>query len=84
MRACPIHDSSAVAYLLAPQLYTVERGPVRVIAEGIAMGQTILGPTPERYASDAWLNRPDCDVCTGVDADAVRALYLETLALAGQ
>ena len=84
VRACPIHDSSAVAYLLAPQLYTVERGPVRVIAEGIAMGQTILGPTPERYASDAWLNRPDCDVCTGVDDDAVRALYLETLALAGQ
>lgn len=83
-RACPIHDSSAVAYWLAPHLYAVEEGPVRVIAEGIAMGQTILGLTPDRYESDAWLDRPSCRVCVDVDADAVKALYLETLALAGQ
>ena len=48
------------------------------------MGQTILGLTPDRYESDAWLDRPACKVCIDVDADAVKALYLETLALAGQ
>ncbi len=78
-RACPIHDSSAVACLLAPALYTREDGPVRVAREGIAMGQTILGPHPERYESDAWRDRPDCSVCVAVDAEAVRSLYLRTL-----
>ena len=84
-RVCPIHDSSAVACLLAPALYTVDEGPVRVATEGIAMGQTILGTHPERYAIDAWRGRPSCRVCTVVDADGVRSLYLRTLqALAAQ
>lgn len=78
-RACPIHDSSAVACLLAPALYTWESGPVRVVREGVAMGQTIFGPHPERYESDAWRDWPECRVCVAVDADAVRALYLRTL-----
>lgn len=78
-RFCPIHDSSAVACLLAPQLYRRERGPVRVVRDGIAMGQTILGAHPERYASDAWLNRPACEVCVEVQPEGVRKLYLDTL-----
>jgi len=78
-RFCPIHDSSAVACLLAPELYGRESGPVRVVREGIAMGQTILGLHPERYASDAWLCRPSCEVCVEVDAQRVKTLYLDTL-----
>jgi inosine-uridine nucleoside N-ribohydrolase len=78
-RFCPIHDSSAVACLLAPQLYRRESGPVRVVRDGIAMGQTILGLHPDRYASDAWLDRPSCEVCVEVDAEGVKALYLATL-----
>ncbi|MEE4277027.1 MAG: nucleoside hydrolase [Halieaceae bacterium] len=81
-RACPIHDSSAVACLLAPQLYVHERAPVRVVTEGIAMGQTIPGPQPERYATDAWADRPCCEVGVEVDAAAVKALYLDTLSAA--
>lgn len=83
-RSCPIHDSSAVAYLLAPEHYQVESGPTRVVTEGIAMGQTILGLHADRYATDAWLKRPDCRVCTAVNPEAVKNLYLQTLALAGQ
>ena len=82
-RACPIHDSSAVACLLAPELYTRETGVVRVADAGVAMGQTIFGDEPERYASDAWRDRSPCRICTAVDADAVKALYLRTLARAG-
>ncbi|MFT7287268.1 MAG: purine nucleosidase [Halieaceae bacterium] len=82
-RQCPIHDSSAVAYLLQPSLYETALGPVRVVSEGIAMGQTILGEAPERYASDAWQNRPASRVCVAVNADAMRQLYLDTLARAG-
>jgi inosine-uridine nucleoside N-ribohydrolase len=83
-RACPIHDSSAVAYLLAPHHYTTLSAPVRVVCEGIAMGQTILGAHPDRYASDAWQNRNNVRVCLEVNSEAVRQLYLDTLALAGQ
>ncbi|MDP5052195.1 MAG: nucleoside hydrolase, partial [Congregibacter sp.] len=83
-RSCPMHDSSAVAYLLSPEHYQIETGPTRVVSEGIAMGQTILGLHPDRYASNAWQGRPDCRICTGVDANAVKALYLQTLSLAGQ
>ena len=43
------------------------------------MGQTILGERPDDYASDAWLNRPDCDICIAVDGSAVAERYLATL-----
>ena len=83
-RVYPIHDSSAVACLLAPHLYDFEEGPVRVVTEGVAMGQSIFGEHPGRYASEAWLNRPSCRIATGVDGDGVRRLYLDTLCLASQ
>lgn len=78
-RECPIHDSSAVARLLAPALFDTVRGPVRVVSDGIAMGQAILGEHPARYSSDAWRDRPACEVCRTVDAPALRQLYLDTL-----
>lgn len=79
-RECPIHDSSAVACLLFPELYERVSAPVRVVTEGIAMGQTILGEKPQSYASDAWLARKPCDICVSVDGEAVAQRYLDTLA----
>jgi inosine-uridine nucleoside N-ribohydrolase len=81
-RRCPIHDSSAVACLLYPELYTRVSGPVRVVTTGIATGQTIIGEQPDSYAIDAWRDRPSCRVCSDVDADGVRQRYLEILASA--
>ena len=72
----------AVACLLSPSSYTVESGPVRVVTEGIAMGQSIFGSDSDAYATDAWQQHPNCEICVGVDADAVKSLYLDTLALA--
>ena len=79
-RQCPIHDSSAVACLLYPELYTTATGPVRVATGGVALGQGILGEHPERYLSDAWRDRPPCRVARSVDADGVRERYLAALA----
>ncbi len=78
-RQCPIHDSSAVACLLYPGLYTTATGPVRVVTEGVALGQGILGEHPERYLSDAWRDRPACRVAHSVDAAGVRERYLAAL-----
>lgn len=81
-RECPMHDSSAVACLLEPLLYTTRGAAVRVATEGIAIGQTIAGDPAADYASDAWRGRPLCQICTAVDAEHVRGLYTRTLALA--
>ena len=83
-RLCPMHDSSAVAYLLQPSLFTTKDAAVRVVTKGISIGQTIAGDPAADYESDAWKDKPICQVCVGVDAEKVLALYLETLALAAQ
>ena len=75
-----VHDSSAVAYVLAPHLYTTRSGPVRVLTEGIAVGQTIQKPSTMPVPAPDWDSRPDCKVCVGVDvaghAGALRAHHL--------
>lgn len=79
--ACPVHDSSAVAFLLNPYLYRTKAAAVRVVTGGIAIGQTIAGDPDADYESRGWKNHPTCQICTGVDADMVLELYAETLAL---
>ena len=69
-----------MAYLLRPDLYRTEAAVVRVATEGIAMGQTIHDSTRRVFATDDWLDLPTCNVCVGVDAPAVMAFYLSTLA----
>ncbi|MFM0392263.1 nucleoside hydrolase [Paraburkholderia phytofirmans] len=74
-----VHDSSAVAYVLAPHLYTTRRGPVRVLTDGIAVGQTIQKPSTMPVPAPAWDSRPDCKVCIGVDVPGMLALYERTI-----
>ncbi len=76
-----IHDASAVAYLLAPSLFTTRSGPVRVVCDGIAVGQTIQsregGKRPPRAP---WQNRPSQKVCIEVEADRLLDLFYRTIA----
>ncbi|MDR6204802.1 nucleoside hydrolase [Paraburkholderia graminis] len=74
-----VHDSSAVAYVLAPHLYTTRSGPVRVLTEGIAVGQTIQKPSTMPVPAPAWDSRPACKACVGVDAAGMLALYENTV-----
>ena len=78
-----MHDSSAVAYLLRPDLYTTKSAVVRVVTEGRAIGQTISGDGLAEYVIDDWYHLPPCNFCTAVDAEGVLKLYADTLALAG-
>jgi inosine-uridine nucleoside N-ribohydrolase len=73
------HDSSAVAYLLAPHLYTTRSGPVRVLTEGIAAGHTIQKPSTMPVPAPDWDSRPECEVCVDVDAAGMLALYEHTI-----
>lgn len=74
-----VHDASAVAYVLAPHLYTTRRGPVRVLTDGMAVGQTIQKPSSMPVPAPDWDNRPECTVCMNVDVPGMLALYEKTL-----
>lgn len=76
----PVHDSSAVAYLLDPSLFTTRGGPIRVVTEGIAIGQTIQAPNTRRFPpGNAWEGRPDHLICIDSDAERFLALYYDTV-----
>lgn len=74
-----VHDSSAVAYALHPEFFTVERGAVRVVPEGIARGQTILRPDGYFDHAKDWDKRPSLNVCVGVNAEAFLKFYRDTI-----
>lgn len=74
------HDTSAIAYLIDPSLFTLRAGPVRVVTEGIARGQTIQA---WRYLNEAgaaptpWSGCPAQQACIDVDEEGVLALFSE-------
>ncbi len=78
---CPVHDASAVAYLLRPELFVTQTAVVRVVTEGIALGQTIHADPQPYYDIKAWHDRPTIQICTGVDPAGVREFCESTLAV---
>ncbi len=78
---CYVHDASAAACALEPALFTLRRGPVRVVDQGLAIGQTIQRPAGRRYVhGQAWDGVPDQQVAVDVRADALLDLVVRTLA----
>ncbi len=69
------HDASAVACALDATPFDLRRGPVRVVTEGIAAGQTIQRRPGENFSSAAWAEVPAQAVRVGVDAPRVRAEF---------
>ncbi len=76
---CPLHDSCAVAYCLQPELFQTILQPVRVVTEGIAIGQTIHSNDIRKYVSKEWDGIPKTQVSTTVNAQGVLELFLSTL-----
>jgi len=69
-----VHDPSAVMYLIDPSIFTVRQGPVRVVREGIAIGQTIMPAYDYQLEMAPWRGRPL--VTTASDVDVKR--FVET------
>lgn len=74
-----LHDSSAAALAIDRSLFVTRTGPVRVVTEGIAAGQTIQRDNAHPYPPNAWDEAPDQQICVDVDAGRVKALVMETL-----
>lgn len=77
---CYVHDSSATIYAVHPELFTVERGQIRVQDNGVGAGQTIFSKSEQPWFVDEWSGRPKISVCTNVDAAAVLDDYQSVLA----
>lgn len=67
-----VHDPSAVMYLVDSTLFTLAKGPVRVVTEGIAIGQTIMPAYDYQIDLPAWKDKPV--VAAAVDVDVSRFL----------
>ncbi|MEP4036470.1 nucleoside hydrolase [Pseudophaeobacter sp.] len=69
---CSLHDPAAVIACSHPQLFQVKKLPIRVSCSGETSGETLMAEKG---------SRGDTSVCLGVDAKAVKTLFLERLAL---
>lgn len=69
------HDPLAVAYAVDPTLFTTLRGPIRVVTEGIAAGQTLLDRRQRWRHATAWTDKPPTTVCVDVDFERFLSLF---------
>ena len=79
VNGCYMHDTSAIAYTINPDLFEVVKGPVRVAIDGIAKGQTILKNNNYTYPDNHWDSVTESTVCMGVDEQGVLDLYEQAL-----
>jgi len=73
-----IHDSSAISYILHPELYTTKQMPVFVETQGASRGKT-WGWTQAYAPRPPWNDRPLVTVCIDVDAQKAVEKELETI-----
>jgi inosine-uridine nucleoside N-ribohydrolase len=76
---CCLHDVAAAACLVQPDLFATQRGPVRVVTEGIAIGQTIQQPAAARFPGGDWDHAPSQQACHAVNAAGVLELYSSSI-----
>jgi inosine-uridine nucleoside N-ribohydrolase len=76
---CCVHDAAAVAFVIDPSLFEVRRGSVRVITDGIALGQTCQKVEGELFGPSAWDDQPIQAITVGVKAEGLLKLYAETM-----
>lgn len=74
-----VHDATAAAYVIAPELFTLRKGPVRVVTSGLALGQTIQRDEGSSYRPGDWDNVPNQCACESVNSEAVRRMLIECL-----
>ena len=77
-----VHDASAVAYVLAPELFKVKQGPIRVVCEGPAIGMTLCKTSTKVFPVDDWHQQPRQQICVEVESQALLDLYFNTLCYA--
>ena len=75
-----VHDPSAVAYAIDPGLFSTEQAAVRVVTEGIAVGQTITASAARAERWEPSRGRPSATICRDVDGERLLRLFETTVA----
>lgn len=71
-----LHDPSAIAWMLAPDMFETVAGHVSICTDsGPAAGQVVAAVSERHLAGRS----PNCMIVTGVDADAFGALFIDAL-----
>ena len=76
---CCLHDVGAAACLLEPGLFTTSSGSIRVVTDGIAIGQTIQRQEQHSFPAGAWDEVPSQRACIDVDVPRLLSTYLGAL-----
>ncbi|AMM86716.1 nucleoside hydrolase [Martelella sp. AD-3] len=75
-----VHDSCACVYVVAPELFGLRAGTVRVVCGGIADGLTLQKPAGPFFPPSAWDGKPEQQVAMTIEAKKVVDLVAATLA----
>jgi purine nucleosidase len=62
-------------YLIDPGIFKVRQGPVRVVREGIAQGETIMPAYDYQMNLPAWRGKPLVTTATDVDVQRFRTTF---------
>lgn len=75
-----VHDSCACAYVVAPELFGLRSGSVRVACGGIADGLTLQKPAGGAFGPSPWDDKTEQKVAMTIEAKKVVDLIAATLA----
>lgn len=75
----PVHDSSAMAYVIDRSLFQTQTGALRTVTDGDEIGRTLQATTSKALADAAFSGRPQQLACVGVEAERLLQLYEDTL-----
>ena len=75
-----VHDPSAVMFLIDPTLFQLTIGPVRVVTDGIAIGQTIMPAYDYQLQLAPWKDKPFVNAAIGVNTDRFLKVFESVMA----
>ena len=73
------HDPTAMAFAIDPKLFRTESRAVRVVTEGMAIGEVIAATERHWSQPGPWFGIPKADVTVEVDSAGVLALIEKTI-----
>lgn len=77
--AFPLHDASAVVFLVERDAYGMCCGSARVIHDGLAVGQLAIDQGSPAHRAPEWQNRPTVQAAMQVDAARTIDTFVDTL-----
>ena len=73
------HDSTAVAYLVRPDLFKTEKRAIRVVTDGMTIGDVVAAKEMHYSQPGPWHGIPLATITTDVDAEGVLQLIEDTI-----